>query len=79
MRFLLVDDDEVLGRAIRKLLASQVVLETHPRRALARIYAGEHFDIETDRGDDVRDQVGQRLTKPRSQRPQLCGQPSHSL
>ena len=49
-------------------------IEIGPRCTEVAI-AGENLDIETDRRDDIGDQVGQRLTESGSQRPQLRSEP----
>ena len=45
-RVLVVDDDALVGKAVRRMLelAHAVVLETSARAALARLAAGERFD-----------------------------------
>ncbi len=46
-RVLVVDDDPVVGKAIRRMLAAEheIEMETDARRALARIAGGERFDV----------------------------------
>jgi len=45
-RILVIDDDEIIGRVIARALGRHdVVCETDPRTALARIASGEWFDL----------------------------------
>jgi CheY-like chemotaxis protein len=45
-RLLVVDDEQLIGSTIRRLLsAHEVVALTDPREALARLIGGEHFDL----------------------------------
>jgi CheY-like chemotaxis protein len=45
-RLLVVDDEQLIGSTIRRLLsAHEVVALTDPREALARLTDGEHFDL----------------------------------
>lgn len=46
LRILLIDDDAVVARALQRMLrAHEVVIETESTVAVARIVAGEHFDV----------------------------------
>jgi CheY-like chemotaxis protein len=45
-RILVVDDEQLIGSTIRRLLSvHEVVPLTDPREALARLQGGEHFDL----------------------------------
>jgi two-component system, response regulator PdtaR len=46
-RVLLIDDEEIVGRTIQRLLDDKhdVTRETDPRKALARVAGGERFDV----------------------------------
>jgi PAS domain S-box-containing protein len=45
-RILVVDDEQLIGSTIRRLLSThEVVALTDPRQALARLCGGEHFDL----------------------------------
>jgi len=45
-RILVVDDEQIIGSTIRRLLsAHEVVALTDPREALARLSGGERFDL----------------------------------
>mgnify|MGYP001229771538 CR=1 FL=1 len=45
-RILVIDDDALLARAMGRMLSGFTVeIETDPRRALARIKAGEAFEV----------------------------------
>jgi CheY-like chemotaxis protein len=45
-RILVVDDEQLIGSTIRRLLAAhEVVALTDPREALQRLTGGEHFDL----------------------------------
>jgi CheY-like chemotaxis protein len=45
-RILVIDDNEILARSfLRMLRAYDTSVESDPRRAMVRLYAGERFDV----------------------------------